>query len=176
MLQHKSAVTAVAVAQRRAPQCWLGVNVTFQSRCEKLSHQSSSITREKPRFCARSPTPTASRRFSAPAICAASACESDRNARASAAQDQWRQVADFRPARLIRFSKKASSQNSVNQHVQIVELDQERGVADPRDGHCRRLSFGKIGWRGWRCAASAMLPDEFLEKRARLKCLTASNP
>ena len=41
----------------RAPQCLAGVKVTFHSPWMKLSHQSSSSTREKPRPRASFPTP-----------------------------------------------------------------------------------------------------------------------
>ena len=120
----------------RAPQCWLGVKVTFQSRCEKLSHHSSSMMRRKAEVLRQ--------------IADAPRHHADFRMRQSAQrrfvkmiemrvrqqhQVNRRQVADFQAGTFDAFQEEQPVRKiRINQHVQVRELDQKRRVTDPGDG------------------------------------------
>ena len=84
-----------------------------------------------------------------------------------------RQILDFEAGALDPFQqKKPVREIGINQHVQVRELDQERGMADPGDGDLAVFKFGKnrpLMFAVARCEQS--LPDQLAEKRGRVEML-----
>src|SRR5437899_6582742 len=58
----------------------------------------------------------------------------------------------------------------IDQYVQITELDQKRGVADPGDSHLAVVQFGEIRFLVLSFAPGEQrFPDHFVEKSARIE-------
>ena len=82
-----------------------------------------------------------------------------------------RQILDFQTGALDAFQqKKPVRKIRVNQHVQVRELDEKRGVADPGDGDFAVFQFWEN--RAARLAVARREPafqDQFVEKSARVE-------
>ncbi len=113
------------------------MNVTFQSLCEKLSHQSSStIAREAEvaREVAHAPRHHADFRLRQPAQRRLVKMVEVRVRQQH--QVNRRQIADVQAGALEPLQEEQPVRKvRVHQHVQVVELDEKRRVADPRHGH-----------------------------------------
>ena len=86
--------------------------------------------------------------------------------------NRW-QVLDSQAGPLDSFEQEEPvGEVGINQHVQIGELDEKRGVADPGDGHLAEGQFGKgraLGLAG--APGQQRLPDHLAKESARVEVL-----
>ena len=129
----------------RAPQCLLGVNVTFQSPLRKTfppvqldDAREAEVVREVA-DAARHDADFRMRQFAQRRLVKMIEVRVRQQH-----QINRRQIVDFQAGALDAFQqKKPVRKIRVNQHVQVRELDEKRRVADPGDGDLAVLQFGK---------------------------------
>ena len=136
MLQHESAVAAMLVGSVRAPQCLLGVNVTFQSARRKTfpvlqldDAREAEVVREIA-DAARHDADFGMRQLPQRRL-----VEMIEVRVRQQNEINRRQIFYFQTGALDAFQqKKPVRKIRINQHVQVRELDEKRRVADPGDG------------------------------------------